>query len=48
MEDFLATLDDGATERDDLRVTDVHGPPPDHPSLPSFSEGRYLKLVVLR
>ena len=48
MEDFLATLDDGATGRDDLRVTDVHGPPPDHPSLPSFSEGRYLKLVVLR
>lgn len=48
MEAFLGTLDDGTLGRDDLRVTDVHGPPADHPSLASFPEGRYLKLVVLR
>jgi 23S rRNA (cytosine1962-C5)-methyltransferase len=46
-EDFLSTLDDGALGRSDLRVLEVHGAPPDHPSLPSFPEGRYLKLVLL-
>lgn len=46
-EDFLTTLDDVALGRSDLRLLDLHGPPPDHPTLPSFPEGRYLKLAVL-
>lgn len=46
-EDFVATLDDAALGRSDLRVLEQHGPPPDHPSLATFPEGRYLKLVVL-
>jgi 23S rRNA (cytosine1962-C5)-methyltransferase len=46
-EDFLTTLDDAALGRSDLRVLEVHGAPPDHPSLATFPEGRYLKLVVL-
>lgn len=46
-EDFLGTLDDAALARSDLRVLEVHGAPADHPSLPSFPEGRYLKLVLL-
>lgn len=48
IEAFTGTLDDGALGRSDLRVTDTFGPPGDHPTLPSFPEGRYLKLVVLR
>jgi len=46
-EDFAGTLDDGALGRDDLRLLDLFGPPPDHPTLPSFPEGRYLKLALL-
>ena len=46
-EDFLTTLDDIALGRNDLRLVYLFGPPPDHPSLPSFSEGRYLKLALL-
>lgn len=46
-EDFLTTLDDIALARSDLRLLDLYGPPADHPSLPSFVEGRYLKLAVL-
>jgi 23S rRNA (cytosine1962-C5)-methyltransferase len=46
-EDFLTTLDDIALGRSDLRLLDLFGPPPDHPTLPSFPEGRYLKLAVL-
>jgi 23S rRNA (cytosine1962-C5)-methyltransferase len=46
-DDFLATLDDGVLGRDDLRVRALHGPPEDHPSLPAWPEGRYLKLAVL-
>ncbi|WP_437835110.1 class I SAM-dependent rRNA methyltransferase [Sorangium sp. So ce1153] len=46
-EDFLATLDDATLERDDLRVRAVHGQPEDHPTLPAWWEGRYLKFVVL-
>jgi 23S rRNA (cytosine1962-C5)-methyltransferase len=46
-EDFLMTLDDIALGRSDLRLLDLYGPPPDHPTLPSFPEGRYLKLAVL-
>ena len=40
-------LDDAALGRCDLRVLELHGPPPDHPTLPSFPEGRYLKLAIL-
>lgn len=48
LEAFLGTLDDDALGRGDLRVVDAFGPPADHPSLPAFPEGRYLKLAVLR
>jgi 23S rRNA (cytosine1962-C5)-methyltransferase len=47
MEDFLGTLDDAALGRGDLRVCDVFGQPEDHPSLPAWPEGRYLKFVTL-
>ncbi|WP_394820644.1 class I SAM-dependent rRNA methyltransferase [Pendulispora albinea] len=46
-ESFLATLDDVATNRSDLRLLEHHGPPPDHPTLPAWPEGRYLKFAVL-
>ena len=46
-EDFLSTLDDIALARSDLRLADLFGPPADHPTLPSFPEGRYLKLALL-
>jgi 23S rRNA (cytosine1962-C5)-methyltransferase len=46
-EDFLTTLDDLALGRSDLRLLELFGPPADHPTLPSFPEGRYLKLAVL-
>ncbi|MBS2018449.1 MAG: class I SAM-dependent rRNA methyltransferase [Deltaproteobacteria bacterium] len=47
-EDFVETLDDAALGRSDLRLQELHGPPPDHPTLPRFVEGRYLKLAILR
>lgn len=47
LEDFAFTLDDAALGRDDLRVLELYGPPSDHPTLPNFSEGRYLKLAIL-
>jgi 23S rRNA (cytosine1962-C5)-methyltransferase len=47
LEDFVATLDAEALGRDDLRVLEAHGQPEDHPSLPAWPEGRYLKFVVL-
>ena len=46
-EDFLTTLDDIALGRSDLRLLELFGPPGDHPTLPSFPEGRYLKLALL-
>ena len=46
-EDFLATLDDGALGRADLRVVETAGAGIDHPVLPAFPEGRYLKFCVL-
>lgn len=45
--DFLGTLDDGALGRSDLRLLELHGPPPDHPTLAAWPEGRYLKFAVL-
>lgn len=46
-EAFLSTLDDGTLERGDLRIVETRGAGPDHPVLPAFPEGRYLKFVVL-
>jgi 23S rRNA (cytosine1962-C5)-methyltransferase len=46
-EDFAGTLDDAALGRSDLRLLEQFGPPADHPTLPAFSEGRYLKLALL-
>lgn len=46
-EDFMTTLDDASLGRSDLRVLELHGPPADHPTLPTFFEGRYLKLAIL-
>jgi len=46
-EEFAATLDDAALGRSDLRLLEQFGPPADHPTLPSFPEGRYLKLAIL-
>jgi 23S rRNA (cytosine1962-C5)-methyltransferase len=46
-EDFAGTLDDRALGRDDLRLSALHGQPEDHPTLPAWPEGRYLKFAVL-
>lgn len=46
--DFLSTLDDAALGRQDLRLVELRGAGPDHPTLPAFPEGRYLKFAVLR
>ncbi len=45
---FAATLDDATLGRADLRLVELHGPPPDHPTLAAWPEGRYLKFAVLR
>jgi 23S rRNA (cytosine1962-C5)-methyltransferase len=47
MEAFLATLDDASLGRGDLRALEVRSAGVDHPVLPAFPEGRYLKFVVL-
>jgi 23S rRNA (cytosine1962-C5)-methyltransferase len=44
---FLTTLDDAALERDDLCLLELRGAGLDHPTLPAFPEGRYLKFAVL-
>jgi 23S rRNA (cytosine1962-C5)-methyltransferase len=44
---FLSTLDDAALGERDLAVLDLRGAGPDHPTLPAFPEGRYLKFAVL-
>lgn len=46
-EAFLETLDDETLGRSDLRLQEFFGPPADHPTLPTFPEGRYLKFAVL-
>ena len=46
-EAFAATLDDATLETDTLRLLALHGAPCDHPTLPVFPEGRYLKFAVL-
>ncbi len=47
MEEFVGTLDAQTLGRDDLSVVSIHGHAPDHPTLAAWSEGRYLKMVVL-
>ncbi len=44
---FMSTLDDVSLGRSDLRLLQLNGPPPDHPTLPAWSEGRYLKFALL-
>jgi 23S rRNA (cytosine1962-C5)-methyltransferase len=44
---FLATLDDVALGGRELAVLEARGAGADHPTLPAFPEGRYLKFVVL-
>lgn len=44
---FLSTLDDATLEQRPLRVIEQYGAPPDHPVLPAFPEGAYLKFIVL-
>jgi 23S rRNA (cytosine1962-C5)-methyltransferase len=46
-EEFVETLDQQTLGRDDLSVVAIHGHASDHPTLPAWSEGRYLKMVVL-
>jgi 23S rRNA (cytosine1962-C5)-methyltransferase len=49
LEAFLGALRDaGEKARRPLRILEVRGQPADHPSLPAFPEGRYLKFVLIR
>jgi 23S rRNA (cytosine1962-C5)-methyltransferase len=48
-EALLAALRDAsARARRRLRVLEVRGQPADHPTVPAFKEGRYLKFVLCR
>src|SRR5439155_240554 len=44
---IAAALDDAALARSDLRAMSMLGQPADHPWLPAWPEGRYLKFAVL-
>jgi len=46
-EDFATTLDDAATGRPELSLVALYSNPWDHPTLPGWPEGRYLKFAVL-
>jgi 23S rRNA (cytosine1962-C5)-methyltransferase len=46
-EDFLQTLDPRTLLQRNLKLLAAYGPPEDHPTLPEFPEGRYLKFMVL-
>jgi 23S rRNA (cytosine1962-C5)-methyltransferase len=47
MEAFVDMLRDaGRLARRSLRLLEVRGQPADHPSLPAFAEGRYLKFLL--
>jgi 23S rRNA (cytosine1962-C5)-methyltransferase len=49
LEAFLGALRDaGEKAGRPLRILEVRGQPADHPSLPAFPEGRYLKFVLCR
>ncbi len=45
---FGIVRDAGAKARRPLRVLESRGQPADHPTLPAFAEGRYLKFVLAR
>ena len=48
-EALLGALRDAAVKAGRvLRVLEVRGQPADHPSLPAFPEGRYLKMILAR
>jgi 23S rRNA (cytosine1962-C5)-methyltransferase len=47
LETFASTLDDRSLGRDDLRLTGLFGQPADHPTLPAWPEGRYLKMATV-
>lgn len=44
---FLSTLDDASLGRADLALVALHGAGADHPIVPAWVEGRYLKFAVL-
>jgi 23S rRNA (cytosine1962-C5)-methyltransferase len=45
---FATTLDDACLGgQGGLRLVEMRGPPADHPTLPAWPEGRYLKFAVL-
>jgi 23S rRNA (cytosine1962-C5)-methyltransferase len=47
--EFLGTISEAAQQgRRRLRVQEIHGQPADHPTLPAFPEGRYLKFILAR
>ena len=46
-EAFLGTLDDATLGPRALSLLELRGAGPDHPTLPAFPEGRYLKFAVL-
>jgi 23S rRNA (cytosine1962-C5)-methyltransferase len=49
MDDFVGALRDAAVDaRRPLRLLELRGQPADHPTLPAFPEGRYLKFVLAR
>lgn len=49
MDAFVGTLRDAAVRaRRPLRLLELRGQPPDHPTPPAFPEGRYLKFVLAR
>jgi 23S rRNA (cytosine1962-C5)-methyltransferase len=49
MDAFVGTLRDAAVAaRRPLRLLELRGQPADHPTLPAFPEGRYLKFVLCR
>lgn len=49
MELFLETLTDAAVKaRRPINVLEIRAQPADHPTLPAFTEGRYLKFVLCR
>jgi len=48
MDAFFGTMDDEALGGRAFRVVDSFGQPPDHPTVPGWPEGRYLKFVVLK
>jgi 23S rRNA (cytosine1962-C5)-methyltransferase len=47
--EFMETLTEAAQQaRRRLRILEVHGQPADHPMVPAFPEGRYLKFILAR